>query len=139
MPGRRGSYSLATVVAWRLRYLAEIENRKLNIASLSGGELDRKHAEEELRKIRLQNDKLEREESLASGESVKRDDVATPMKAAAAVLVERLMKLPAKWEPSLPQDIAAAVIETAAKDIRRELVGFSESLARDILKEGRER
>jgi hypothetical protein len=35
MPGQQGNYPIAAIVAWRLRYLAELENRKLDIESLS--------------------------------------------------------------------------------------------------------
>lgn len=136
MPGEQGKYHLAEIVIWRLRYLAEMEGRKSAAADLSNAQLEREQAEEELRKIKLQNDKLEREEQVACGKVIDRDAAGTAMRTAAAVLAERLMKVPAQLEPSLPVDIASEFVRDAERLIRRELVGFSETMARDILKQG---
>lgn len=136
MPGEQGRYSLAEIAAWRLQYLAELEGRKQTAADLSNSELERQQSEEELRKIKLQNDKLEREEQIATGKVIDRESAGTAMRTAAAVLAERLMKMPSQLEPSLPVDIAADIVRDAERLIRRELVGFSETMARDILKQG---
>lgn len=136
MPGEQGNYPLAAIVAWRLKYLAELEGRKQTAADLSDNQLEREQAEEELRKIKLQNDKLEREEQIATGKVIDRESAATAMRTAAAVLAERLMKVPSQLEPSLPVDIAPDVVNDAQRLIRRELVGFSETMGRDILKQG---
>lgn len=136
MPGEQGRYSLAEITEWRLRYLAEFEGRKQTAADLSNSELERQQAEEELRKIKLQNDKLEREEQIACGKVIDREAAGIATRTAASVLVERLMKVPSQLEPSLPVDIAADFVKDAERLIRRELVGFSETMARDILKQG---
>lgn len=136
MPGEQGNYSIAAIVAWRLKYLAELEGRKRTAADLSDNQLEREQAEEELRKIKLQNDKLEREEQIATGKVIDRESAATAMRTTAAVLAERLMKVPSQLEPSLPVDIAPDVVSDAQRLIRRELVGFSETMGRDILKQG---
>jgi phage terminase Nu1 subunit (DNA packaging protein) len=136
MPGTQGNYPLAAIVAWRLRYLAELEGRKQTAADLSNSELERQRAEEELRKIKLQNDKLEREEQIATGKVIDRESAGTAMRTAASVLAERLMKVPSQLEPSLPVEIAPDIVKDAERLIRRELVGFSETMARDILKQG---
>lgn len=136
MPGEQGRYSLSEILVWRLQYLSELEGRKQTAAELSNSELERQQAEEELRKIKLQNDKLEREEQVATGKVIDRESAGTAMRTAAAVLAERLMKVPAQLEPSLPVDIAPDIVRDAERLIRRELVGFSETMARDILKQG---
>lgn len=136
MPGEQGNYPIAEIVAWRLKYLAELEGRKQSAADLTNSQLEREQAEEELRKIKLQNDKLEREEQVATGKVIDRESAGTAMRTAAAVLAERLMKVPAQLEPSLPVDIAPDIVRDAERLIRRELVGFSETMARDILKQG---
>lgn len=136
MPGEQGKYPIAEIVAWRLKYLAELEGRKQSAADLTNSQLEREQAEEELRKIKLQNDKLEREEQVATGKVIDRESAGTAMRTAAAVLSERLMKVPAQLEPSLPVDIAPDIVRDAERLIRRELVGFSETMARDILKQG---
>ena len=110
MPGTQGSYPIAEIVAWRLRYLAELEGRKQTAAELTNSELERQQAEEELRKIKLQNDKLEREEQIATGKVIDREAAGTAMRTAAAVLAERLMKVPAQIEPSLPVEIAPDIV-----------------------------
>jgi hypothetical protein len=138
MPGEQGRYSLAEIAAWRLQYLADIEGRKQSAADLSNSELERQQSEEELRKIKLQNDKLEREEQLAAGKVIDRESVETALRTLFAVHAERMMKVMAQLEPSLPVDCAADVVTTGDRLIRRELVGLSETCARDILKEGNE-
>lgn len=136
MPGEQGRYSLTDIAVWRLRYLEELEGRKQTAAELTNSELERQQAEEELRKIKLQNDRLEREEQIATGKVIDREAAGTAMRTAAAVLAERLMKVPAQIEPSLPVEIAPDIVRDAERLIRRELVGFSETMARDILKQG---
>lgn len=138
MPGEQGKYPLAEIVVWRLRYLAEIEGRKSTAADLTNSQLEREQAEEELRKIKLQNDKLEREEQLAAAKVIDRESVEIALRTLFAVHAERMMKVMAQLEPSLPVDCAADVVSTGDRLIRRELVGLSETCARDILREGTE-
>lgn len=136
MPGEQGRYSLAEITEWRLRYLAELEGRKQTAADLSNSELEREQAEEELRKIRLQNDKLEREEQIASGKVIDKEAAETALRTLFAVHAERVMKVMAQLEPSLPSEIAPDIVATGNRLLRRELVGLSETSARDIIKEG---
>jgi hypothetical protein len=136
MPGEKGKYPLAEIVVWRLRYLVELEGRKSSAADLTSAQLDREQAEEELRKIKLQNDKLEREEQIASGKVIDKEAAETALRTLFAVHAERVMKVMAQLEPSLPAEIAPDIVATGNRLLRRELVGLSETSARDIIKEG---
>lgn len=136
MPGEPGRWRLADIVLWRLRYERSLDEKRQSFTKIEGSDVERRKAEAELRKVELDVERKEREELDAAGKLIDRKAAATGFKTAAAVLAERLMKLPSKWEPGLPVEIALEQTEMARRDIRRELVGFSETLARDVLKEG---
>jgi hypothetical protein len=135
MPGGHGKYHLATILAWRLKYLAAQEGKPSH-QELTDRQIERQQKEESLRQIKIKNDRLEREESAAVGNLIDRQHVATSVKTAAAVLAERMMKVPSQIEPALPVDIAPTIVADIQRLIRRELVAFSESMARDVLKQG---
>lgn len=135
MPGKQGRYPLLEILLWRLRYLAELEGRKATTSELSNAQLEREQHEEELRKIRLQNDKLEREEQVAIGKLIPRDAATTVFNAAVNTAVERVLKVPATFEPRLPKNIAAEFVADQERSIRREFTALSEALARNVLRE----
>lgn len=136
MPGGSGRYDAAEILAWLLQRDAEIADRtRRNTASSSDSdrELERRQLEAETRKLELQAEKLEREAQIAMGNLIHRDAALTPVKTAAALLTERLMKLPAEFEPSFPISIAPDLVATFERAIRRELTAFSETSAQAIL------
>jgi hypothetical protein len=134
MPGEQGKYPLADIAEWRLRYLADLEGRKQTAADLSNSELERQQSEEELRKIKLQNDKLEREEQIACGKVIDREAVVQAWKSDNAVLVERIKKLPRmKWATMLGREQADQVIPVFEGDLDREFIAHSEGRVSEVI------
>lgn len=134
MPGEHGKYPLAEIVAWRLRYLAELDERKCSVADLTTAQLDREQREEELRKIKLQNDRLEREEQEATGKVIDRASVIEAWQTDNAVLVERIKKLPRmKWATMLTRDQAEQFIPVFEGDLDREFIAHSEGRVSEVI------
>lgn len=127
MPGEQGNYSLAEILAWRLNYETTLSNGANRFESLADKELARREKEEEVRKLQLQADRLEREEEIAKGNLVNRADVTRALSAIGATLTESLLGLPDKLTPRLPEHMAVECTETLRGDIERFLKRFSES------------
>lgn len=132
MPGREGCYSLVAIANWR------VERNRRNAASrYDGSETSRalksRVQEADARTAELRAERLERLELEAAGRLIDRDAIATAFKVAAAILGERLMRLPSQHAPSLPANIADDITRLYERGIRRELVAFSETTGRTLL------
>lgn len=129
-----GRYSLIDVLIWRLGYLDERESRR-TYAGLSGDQLKRQLAEEELRKLQLQADRLQREEQQAMGNLIDRNDAVSGLRAYSAALAEHLESLPDQVAPMLPIETASEIVEEMRGGIRRYLEQFRNKSARAIMQE----
>lgn len=133
MPGEQGSYPLVEILLWRLEYESSLERGRSQYAELADRELERKHKEAEARKVELQADRLDREEQVAMGNLVPREDVVRALRALASTFAERMVMIPDQVAPTLPTEVVTEVTEQMRSQIARQLKAFSELSARDIL------
>lgn len=131
MPTADGGYPLLAILAWRLAYLEEQESRRV-FSGLSGDQLKRQLAEEELRKLRANADRAEREEDTARGDLVSRTSVVAAWNKHIATLVERVMGSPDQIAQMLPVESAPAITDRIRGVLARSLTAYSETAPEDM-------
>ena len=136
MPGEQGNYPIAAIVAWRLKYLAELERRKRTGCDTPDDELELQQKREDLLSTQLKNQSLEIDLEIKAKRVVDREAFVSAWKADNAVLEEHAEKLPEqKWSSLMQPEQAEELIPIFVADIRRLFTAHSEGRVADHLAE----